>query len=84
MSVPVVRMHPAAKGIKAYQVTSEIVISMAGTVPSQFKVVKTFPLYGLWQQYRLDSVTQFSCDRCQKLKKSKLIAGKEGKWDSLS
>ncbi|KAI0599947.1 hypothetical protein F4775DRAFT_548995 [Biscogniauxia sp. FL1348] len=55
---------------------------MAGTVPSQFKVVKTYPPRGLWQQYRLDAATQFSCDRCQKDKKAKLIAVKEGNWDS--
>ncbi|KAI5920707.1 hypothetical protein F4810DRAFT_681711 [Camillea tinctor] len=56
---------------------------MAGTIPSQFKVVKTLPPRGLWQQYRLESATEFSCDRCQKQKKAKLIAIKDGKWDSL-
>jgi hypothetical protein len=37
-------------------------------------VVKKFPPRGDWQLYRLASATNFTCDRCCKPKKAKLVA----------
>jgi hypothetical protein len=43
------------------------------TGPNQ-ATIKTFPLRGEWQQYRLAASTKFSCCRCEKPKVSKLVA----------
>lgn len=51
--------------------------------PNNFQIIKTFPLPGEWQQYRLAASTKFSCSRCEKSKVSKLVAIGEGKWGCL-
>ncbi|KAK0707268.1 hypothetical protein B0H67DRAFT_307113 [Lasiosphaeris hirsuta] len=51
--------------------------------PSQFDVIKEFPPRGALQQFRLDKVTTFSCNRCGKQKTAKLVATKYGDWSSL-
>ncbi|KAF8457050.1 hypothetical protein BDZ91DRAFT_701489 [Kalaharituber pfeilii] len=51
--------------------------------PAPFEVVQVYPSRGPLTQYRLASATPFTCSRCTKQKKAKLIATREGKWDAL-
>ncbi|KAI1322070.1 hypothetical protein F5Y16DRAFT_387668 [Xylariaceae sp. FL0255] len=52
-------------------------------IPSQYQVIKTFPPQGQLQQFRLASITKFTCASCEKEKTSKLIVVESGGWDRL-
>ncbi|KAF8422223.1 hypothetical protein EV426DRAFT_606579 [Tirmania nivea] len=47
------------------------------------EVVKVYPQRGPWTQYRLAASTTFTCTRCKKQKKAKLVAIKETQWENL-
>ncbi|KAK4170894.1 hypothetical protein QBC36DRAFT_150857, partial [Triangularia setosa] len=50
---------------------------------SQLDVLKEYPLRGTLQQFRLIKVRAFTCNRCNKEKKSKLVATEDGNWENL-
>ena len=51
--------------------------------PSSFSVVKDYEPKGEMTLHRLSSATSFTCGRCNKEKKAKLIATYRGRWDDL-
>ena len=51
--------------------------------PSKFDIVKDYEPQGEMTLHRLSSATTFTCGRCNKEKKSKLIAIYGGRWDDL-
>lgn len=52
-------------------------------MPQPSNIVKTFPKRGDMQQFRLEQLTEFTCIRCGKSKKSKLVVVKEDDWSKL-
>lgn len=48
------------------------------------EVVKEYPSKGEWTLNRLQAATPFICGQCQKEKKAKLVAIRNGLWDELS
>ena len=51
--------------------------------PSNFDVVKDYEPKGEMTLHRLSSATAFTCGRCNKEKKAKLIATYRDRWDDL-
>ena len=51
--------------------------------PSNFDVVKDYEPKGEMTLHRLSSATAFTCGRCNREKKAKLIATYGGRWDDL-
>ena len=51
--------------------------------PPQFEVMKEYPSRGPWTLHRLASSTSFTCGRCNHIKKAKLVATRDNKWDAL-
>ncbi len=51
--------------------------------PSKFDIVKDYETQGEMTLHRLSSATAFTCGRCNKDKKAKLIATYRGRWDDL-
>lgn len=49
----------------------------------RFNIIKTYPAHGPLQQYRTDATTAFTCFRCGRAKKSKLVTTSGGSWDRL-
>jgi hypothetical protein len=47
------------------------------------EVVQTYDTRGGWTLHRLTSATGFSCIRCNKQKKAKLVATQNSEWNSL-
>ena len=45
------------------------------------KIVSTFPPKGDVQQFRLEQPHEFVCSRCERTKKSKLVAIQCGDWN---
>lgn len=52
-------------------------------LPPQFEVGKSYPPKGQWTLHRLASATGFTCSRCNKDKKAKLVAVGDNRWDTL-
>ncbi|KAI5790403.1 hypothetical protein FPQ18DRAFT_338539 [Pyronema domesticum] len=50
------------------------------TPPAGFDIIQKYPPRGSLTQYRLSSATAFTCSRCTKQKKAKLIAVRDGNW----
>jgi hypothetical protein len=51
--------------------------------PSKFVVVKSYEPQGELKLHRLSSATPFTCGRCNKEKKAKLVATYSNQWDDL-
>ena len=51
--------------------------------PSNFDIVKDYKPKGEMTLHRLSSATAFTCGRCNREKKAKLIATYGGRWDDL-
>lgn len=49
--------------------------------PSKLDTVTDYPPRGDFQQFRLNKVATFTCQRCAKQKTAKLVAIKHGDWD---
>jgi hypothetical protein len=53
------------------------------TPPSKFVIVKAYDSKGDLTLYRLSSATAFTCGRCNKEKKAKLVAIYHNRWNDL-
>ncbi|PVH90471.1 hypothetical protein DM02DRAFT_474776, partial [Periconia macrospinosa] len=51
--------------------------------PSRFDIVKYYEPHGALTLHRLSSSTTFTCKRCNKEKKAKLVATYHSRWDDL-
>jgi hypothetical protein len=50
---------------------------------SPFEVVKDYDPRGEWTLHRLASATNFTCGRCTRDKKAKLVATRNNQWDDI-
>ncbi|TVY58788.1 hypothetical protein LCER1_G000562 [Lachnellula cervina] len=51
--------------------------------PSDFEVIKVYDPKGELTLHRLSSATAFTCGRCNKEKKAKLVATYNNQWNDL-
>ncbi|EHK98543.1 hypothetical protein M7I_5629 [Glarea lozoyensis 74030] len=58
-------------------------VTGAKTPPSNFTVVKTYDPKGDLTLHRLSTATAFTCGRCNKEKKAKLVATNWKRWNDL-
>lgn len=52
-------------------------VSNPSQEPYDLKVVKEYPPRGSWTLHRLASPTSFTCSRCDRVKKAKLVATRD-------
>lgn len=57
--------------------------SKLGPIPFPAPVVKIYPKRGPLQQFRFAEATSFRCERCGRVKKSKLVVRYENDWSRL-
>jgi len=75
--------QPIQKNVEGWRLCCAECVAPVHVKMVDVETDKTFSPRGDFQQFRMESPVAFDCPHCKKMKKSKLVAVKDGNWEEL-